>query len=79
MCLNKNRFKDINFGNYLLIPLTATLTEGEGQIYGELLQRHCDLVAPLVLILRAHMRKANIFSYTILFSSIALHHKKIEF
>ena len=44
-------------------PLTANYTEGEGKIYVTLFVRLCDLVAPLVLILRTRMRKVNLSIY----------------
>ena len=40
-------------------PLPLNYTEGEDQIMLYLLVRLCDLVAPLVLILRKSMKKAN--------------------
>ena len=44
--------------------------EEEGQMYGKLQVRLCDIAAPLVLILSSSMRKANLSGYTLEFWNI---------
>ena len=59
---------------------------GEGQIQLALLLRLCDPVAPLVLILRTRVRKANLFGYItqiqnifVLFNSSSIREKRLRF
>ena len=55
----------INQKSKIVQKSTANLTEGEGQMNGTLLVLLCDLVPPLVMILRKHLVSdkpmANIF------------------
>ena len=58
-------FDILNFAFCLMIQ--GLNYHGEGKIYAILLVQFCDLVAPLGLIWRINMRKANLFKTCLFF------------